>query len=210
MLLSTKVLIEGEHKNIRAGDGSGYFIDPIFSSSTLIITDINILVDTSNRFMKNKVIEGLRENNLHPDDIDFVILTHFHLDHLENIATFKNAKILASNVIRSSKGRAKIYYKLPKNVIKDIEIFKTPGHTLDSISIKAGDTIIAGDAVREDIILSQKLPAYQNGEKYLNSMKTIFSMKPKKIIPGHGSVIEGEKLENMRKLVKNFTMKNVF
>ena len=67
------------------------------SSSTLIITNNhNIIVDTSTRDMKDMIIKGLSELNLTLDDIDVVINTHLHYDHIENNSLFKNATFYAS------------------------------------------------------------------------------------------------------------------
>ena len=56
----------------------------------------NIIIDTSTKENKEPLIEDLKKLNLNPDEINIVILTHSHYDHVGNINLFKNAKIYAS------------------------------------------------------------------------------------------------------------------
>lgn len=61
-------------------------------------TGINkVLFDTG--LKQDNLLSALKNNNINPDDIEYVFLTHSHLDHIggligeDNSKTFKNAKI---------------------------------------------------------------------------------------------------------------------
>ncbi|MCA9382061.1 MBL fold metallo-hydrolase, partial [Candidatus Dojkabacteria bacterium] len=68
------------------------------SSSTILITsnDVRVLVDPGT---SPNLLEKLKEVNLGPDSIDFIFLTHFHIDHVLNIRFFPNTPILDSETI---------------------------------------------------------------------------------------------------------------
>ncbi len=56
--------------------------------------DINIIVDPGLLKDKRDLIDVLSKENLSPEDIDYVALTHSHADHFANIGLFPNAKLL--------------------------------------------------------------------------------------------------------------------
>ena len=209
--MKIKVLFEGRHDNHYLEDGNGYDIFPLYSSSTLILGKKKILVDTGDISSVDKLLDSLKKEGLTPDEIDFLVLTHFHLDHCSNVYLFKNSEIVTCSAVRFPSGKARILKNFPSGYVAGVEIMKTPGHTLDSISVIAGDAICAGDAVRENHIRNKRIPKYRSGEMYLGSLKKIFNLsKIKKIIPGHGKVIEGDNLNELREIVNNLTLKNVF
>jgi N-acyl homoserine lactone hydrolase len=123
------------------------------------------------------LISGLKNNSLTPDDIDYVIITHFHYDHLSNIKLFNNARIIISRkgFINSlcPKHKSMINHPLfPKDIFlyflddaKDrlilaeeeeeilpgIKLFWVGGHTMCSQAVKIetenGKVVLTGDIV---------------------------------------------------------------
>ncbi|MBW9220723.1 MBL fold metallo-hydrolase [Methanothermococcus sp. SCGC AD-155-M21] len=147
------------------------------SSVTFIKTkEHNIIVDTSSKDKRDIIIEGLAKLGLSPEDIDIVINTHSHWDHVENNDLFKNARIIDYENYKSFEDR-------------EIEIIKTPGHTEDSISVIYMDYIIVGDASPlKDNILNDIEPKLNIDEKLaLKTLKKIKSMG-KNIITGHEGI----------------------
>ena len=65
------------------------------SSVTFIKTgNHNIIIDTSSRDKRDVILKGLEELNLSPKDIDIIINTHSHWDHVGNNHLFKSAKVI--------------------------------------------------------------------------------------------------------------------
>lgn len=134
-----------------------------------------------------------------------VINTHFHWDHVLGNCCFDGCKIISHEKCRelldacweSQLTENKKYVlgnadkKLP-NVTFDskvyfeddeIELFYSPGHTADSISIydHEEEILYVGDNLEKPIVY------LENGdvEAYIKTLETYISYKPKKIMAGH-------------------------
>jgi len=201
-----KVLIKGEHTNHYH---NGYYrIDPLTSSVTLIREgENNILVDTGAFVYGEKLKEELAEEELKPEDINYIFNTHYHLDHTTNNYLFPIAVVFVGNGVLDLKtGICDIFDDKSLRKLPDgVEVLETPGHTSSHFSVvykDGGQTyVVAGDAVREDILRDPEIPsASQKNPEFWKSVKKIFEVADV-IIPGHGDVIEGEKFEELRKLL---------
>jgi glyoxylase-like metal-dependent hydrolase (beta-lactamase superfamily II) len=194
------VLLEGIHEDKGPKEGTWVVnsLDPICSSVTLLKDKDNILVDTGYRGFGEEILTCLNKQGLTSDEIDIVFNTHNHFDHCYNNYLFKNAKVIH--------GQNEFYPKkldvFSSIAIPGVEIIKTPGHYPDhqSIIVRTDQTyIIAGDAFREDIIREEEKWNSMN-DKYVKSAKLILSIA-NVIIPGHGRVIQGEILEELRTII---------
>jgi len=86
-MATVKVLIKGHHsKDVENRPKIG-------STVTLIRGQKNIIVDTGSFLDRDRLITALEKENLTPEDIDMVIITHLDLDHIVNTYLFKDAKI---------------------------------------------------------------------------------------------------------------------
>ena len=147
------------------------------SSVTFIKTERHsIVVDTSSRDKRDVIVKGLEKLNISPRDIDIVINTHSHWDHVGNNELFKNAEVINYENYRSLKD-------------KEIEILETPGHTWDSISVVYGDYIVVGDAAPlKDNIIKEVAPGINvDRELALNTLRRIKSLG-KHIVTGHDGI----------------------
>ncbi len=92
----------------------------------------HFVIDTGNYFMRNELLMSLETNNIHPDEIDFVVNTHLHFDHCGNNEMFPNARIIMPaeeldfivEVLRRSKKDSfeyikRIYPLIPDDKIKN-------------------------------------------------------------------------------------------
>lgn len=200
-----KILLEGIHTN---HIGEGYYdIDPLTSSVTLIQKDSkNILIDTGTPKFFQKIKEELAKHALTPDDIHYILNTHFHLDHCGCDAFFKNAIVwVGRSNLDYKTGRARVFTDTSKiKYPAGIQPLFTPGHTADHTSYLFEENgvkyVCSGDALREDTIRSQRIPRCQLPEKFVPSMKMIFEAADV-IIPGHGRAIEDKLKKELYELV---------
>lgn len=157
----------------------------------------NILVDTGTRSNQAKLLKALKTADLKPNDIDYVIITHAHTDHLENLGLFDKAQSL--NVFEIKKGDVfqlseEIIEKGEKQLTKNIKIVSTPGHTSECISVlvKTDDGVVAvaGDLfVRKQV---EKAIFLDNEKLYQKSRKLIIQLADY-IVPGHGGIFKVNK-----------------
>ncbi len=196
-MAKVKILIEGY---AREKDGAEFA-----SSSTTLIqeVDLKIIVDPGTN--RELLLEALRKENLSPDKINYVILTHYHLDHSLLAGVFEKAKILDNEDIYSWDGKIESHGgKIPGT---DIEIIKTPGHDMFHCSVlvqdeNLGKVAIAGDVFWWEDSQEQKTdkgslielqdPYVKNEEDLVNSRKKVLAFADY-IIPGHGKPFKVEK-----------------
>jgi len=189
-----KVLIKGYAKEINKKEFAS-------STSTLIQdNNLNIIVDPG--MDRKALLKGLSKEGLNPEDINFVIVTHTHLDHSLLIGILKNAKILDNSDIFSFDGQISEHDgKIPGT---DIEIIETPGHDQFHCSVLVntedlGKVIIAGDVfwwaddeeqkIDRQSLLEHKDP-YVKDEKALRESREKILKIANYIIPGHGKMFK--------------------
>jgi glyoxylase-like metal-dependent hydrolase (beta-lactamase superfamily II) len=192
-----KILIEGYAREENDSEFA--------SSSTVLIRDgnFNIIVDPG--MNRNLLLEALKKENLSPEDIDFVVLTHYHLDHVLLVGIFEHAKILDNGDIYSWDGKIESHEgKVPGT---DIEIIKTPGHDMFGCSVlvkteEFGKVAIVADVfwwedaqpqkTDEESLMTHEDPYVKNEEDLMNSRKKVLEIADY-IIPGHGKMFKVEK-----------------
>lgn len=159
------------------------------SSVTLVVAESwKMVVDTGQKGEDEQILKGLASLDLQPKDIDFVVNTHYHNDHVGNNYLFSNAKILAPNDWEM--------------MATGVWTIHTPGHSLDSISVivEAGVESIEINATRRFfrvvVIAGDALPTFGNFQKNLppalhvdrdlavSSMAKIVALADV-VVPGH-------------------------
>ena len=200
-MAEVKVLVKGKHSK----NEEGKLV--IGSTVTLIKSSENIIVDTGSFLDKDKIIEELKKENLTPEDINIVVLTHLHLDHLVNTYLFKNAKVFCKfkgtypgQAHYPSKGyleKAEIADGV--KLTEEVEFLLTPGHTPDMVSVVVntaeGKVVIAGDAFPNESFLNlekQPDPLFMDVEEFNKSRNKILEIADY-IVPGHGDIFKVEK-----------------
>lgn len=201
-MAEVKVLIAGIHDHIKDKLVIG-------STVTLIKSDKNILVDTSGFGKEKELKKRLAEENLTFEDIDIVLLSHLHLDHLCNVHLFPNALIYCKFCGGNYPGQRhfpkegaleRFNLKDGTEIAKDVSIIELPGHTSDLIGLivktKNGKVIIASDAMstEKNMQMENKPPVMilWNEEAYDSSRKKILEIADY-IIPGHGDLFKVKK-----------------
>lgn len=171
----------------------------VTSTATLIQdNNLNVIVDPG--MNREALLNGLAKERLKTGDINFVIVTHTHLDHCLLAGIFENAKILDIGEIWSFNGNiAEHNGKVPGTEIK---LIKTPGHDQFHCSVLVktddlGKVIIAGDVfwwlddekqkTDKQSLLKHKDPYVKNSQALRESRKKILNLAGY-IIPGHGKM----------------------
>ena len=138
-----------------------------------------------------------------PEDVDIVINTHCHYDHVANNHLFTNAVFymhekeipyaktcLGTAELFKAKYSPQDFKPIPKKIRLGkitLDVIHTPGHTPGSICLyeKESQTLISGDLVFSDGI--GRIDLQQGNAKELKkSIEKISKLKIKHLLPGHG------------------------
>ena len=163
---------------------------------TLINGPKNIIVDTGLPKDRHAILATLETDNLSPSDIDFVVCTHGHSDHISNNNLFPDATFIVSYDV--SHGDIYTLHDFgsgaPYRIDDDVEVVATPGHTGQDMSVlvttEAGVIAIVGDLFecKDDIkneILWRSMshfPELQEASRRRIMAAADF------IVPGHGEM----------------------
>jgi glyoxylase-like metal-dependent hydrolase (beta-lactamase superfamily II) len=132
--------------------------------------EVRTVVDTGHVGMRRNILEALVKHGLTVEEIDVVLLTHAHWDHVQNVDLFPNAKIVLSRTEWTSIQRdtprdlmTPVWTKhlLPEDrvvlvepgddIIPGVELIAAPGHTLGclalAIQLDQELAIITADAI---------------------------------------------------------------
>lgn len=161
------------------------------STSTLVrADDRTIVIDTSSKFLRPALKGSFRELGVSAKDVDTVVLTHCHSDHMENLDMFPNAKVY---VHAGAPGELKFKHEIVEGdmeLCKGVRLVHTPGHTEDSMSVFVEADrryAVVGDAIPLEANYLKKVPPALNYDKDLamQSIKSIVRFADV-IVPGHG------------------------
>ena len=168
----------------------GREITEAHSTSVLIRTDeVNIVVDTSTKYMLPAVKTSFKQLGILPKDVNMAVLTHTHHDHCGNNDLFKKAEFyVREEECPGKKGYTSVSRDL--EIASGIRLVHTPGHTEGSMSVLIDSDrkyAVAGDAIPlEDNFLKMMPPGIScDKEKAMKSIKSIIEYADV-IIPGHG------------------------
>jgi N-acyl homoserine lactone hydrolase len=173
---------------VRGEDGK---ITEANSTATLIRADGRlIVVDTSTPYMRPAIKTAFKQIGVFPKDVDTVVLTHSHSDHIGNLDMFQNAKVLiraeeAGNI----EGAEAVSSDM--TIAKGVRLVHTPGHTKGSMSVFADGDLkyaVVGDAIPLKDNVKKMVPPGVNHDADLamKSIKTIIEYADM-VIPGHDS-----------------------
>jgi len=182
------------------------------STNTVLIRDegMNIILDPGilqlGRYGSLK--KRLEEFNLTPDDIDLVINSHCHYDHVEANYMFRGKPLIIHE--KELEYTDKLYWpewreaflgimdiksvKGDHRITENVRVIETVGHTPGSITtlVETDEGLVAlvGDAVivKEDLLeLRPPSVVTKNieAEVAVNSLKKIRSLNPVLVVPGH-------------------------
>ena len=179
-MAEVKVLVKGY-----TGSDSG---DEKTCATISLIRDGNIImvIDPGVLESQQVLIDALKKEGIGVNDVNYVGLTHSHIDHFRNIGMFPDAKTL------------EFYGIWDKNTVKDwkedfsenIKIIKTPGHSRTGISFLV-NTNIGKVAVVGDVFWKENYPEideYANNMKELKKSRKLVLKLADFIVPGHADM----------------------
>ena len=113
-----------------------------------------ILVDTGSPWDQQVLLASLHSFNVQPHEVDHVVCTHGHVDHVGNLNLFPKARILVGTDCVQLDGNTFAchdYNVAPYEICESVRVLATPGHTLDSVSVMVEGTPLGTVALVGDL-----------------------------------------------------------
>ncbi len=190
-MAAVKVLVRGYAEKFKDGSERA-------SSTVTLITDSDIRVIVDPGMDRAALLGALKKEGLGPDRIDYVVLTHNHLDHCLLAGIFNNAKVLDNEQTYSFAGRIGSHDGTVPGT--GIRIINTPGHDAFHCSVLAEDRWLGTVAIAGDVfwwydgemrrmspegLMKHTDPYVKDRAALLASRKWILRIADH-VIPGHG------------------------
>nr|XP_040038322.1 metallo-beta-lactamase domain-containing protein 1 isoform X1 [Gasterosteus aculeatus aculeatus] len=127
---------------------------------TLITGPRTILVDTGGPWDRSFLLTTLKKRGLEPGDIDVVVGTHGHSDHIGNLSLFPTAVMMVGydvsegDAYRPSRLAEGLAHTIDEHVyvssLPQVSVVPCPGHTGQDVSVQVtgtsvGTVLVAGD-----------------------------------------------------------------
>jgi len=198
-------VLEGLHAflwaNPQANNCNTFFID----------RQKRILVDPGHHQLFGHIQDGLRKLSITPQDIDLVIITHGHPDHMEAVRIFAGTSTsiavpaIEMDYIRNLPphlaGALGIADFEPDILLDEgnlrvgdvnLQIVHTPGHSPGSICLYWAEkkVLLTGDVVFSQGLGRTDLPG-GDGEKLKESINRISQFDTDYLLTGHGDMVSG-------------------
>lgn len=166
------------------------------SSSAVLVQEkeLNIIVDPG--LAREPLATGLQKVGLKPEDIHYVLLTHYHPDHAFGAAWFPRAKIIDYESIYEGDLVAKHDGFVPGT---ELAIIHTPGHSAEHCSLTVptdkGMVVVAGDVFwwyenEEQTLDIKRSDPYAQDQAGLQASRAKVLKLADFLIPGHGRVMK--------------------
>jgi glyoxylase-like metal-dependent hydrolase (beta-lactamase superfamily II) len=172
---------------------SGNTILEASSTVSLVVSaEKRIIVDTGSPTDLKLLREALRAASVRPSDVDIVVNTHLHMDHIGGNSLFPNARFYAHRLENPPLGTIRVSEGF--ELLPGVELVLTPGHTAGSISVLVlADRryAICGDAIPTRANVENHVPPSININPRL-ALKSMDSLEASAdvIVPGHEAPFE--------------------
>jgi glyoxylase-like metal-dependent hydrolase (beta-lactamase superfamily II) len=189
--IKVKVLIEGYARQTKTGW--------VASSTVVYINDCGKQIIVDPGINKELLLQRLESEKIKTSDIDYVFLTHYHLDHAYLAAIFEKAVILDGFTIYKKDKETDYTKNIPGT---NIQLIPSPGHASEHHSLlvtieNQGKIVVAGDVFwfkdidKQEIDINKNDPFAQDAKKLTESRKKLLKIADW-IIPGHGRLIKNQ------------------
>ena len=174
--------------------------------------DKNVLIDTGISSNFRHLVGCLRQLGLKARDIDLVVLTHEHFDHIGAAAFFFKTAVIAAHRLAANKielqdefvtltryrdAASKPFYAhlwLEDDALialgnYELGVVHTPGHTSGCICVyePTERLLFSGDTVFANGTLSE-IATSGNISDYVNSLQRLSTLRIVELCPGHGRI----------------------
>jgi len=177
----------------------------------LIDGDKKILIDPGHYHLLDHVRDHLTRLSLGLEDMDLVIITHGHPDHMEGVKAFQGTDTLVAvspwemefiRTVAPHYGEAMGIPDVEPQILlqegdlkvgsRRFEVIHTPGHSPGSICLYWPDqkVLFTGDVVFNQGIGRTDLPG-GNGSQLKESIRRISSLDVEYLLTGHGDAVVG-------------------
>ncbi len=184
------------------------------ANTYLINGSKRILIDPGHDHLFGNIKDHLSRLSLTPQDIDLVLLTHGHPDHVEAVRGFSNSHALIGlheTELNFVKKLAPHYGTAlgvadfePQILLQEgalqvgnmqVQIIHTPGHSPGSVCIywPQEKTLITGDVIFYQGIGRTDLPG-GDGQRLKESINRLSNLEVEHLLPGHGEAVSGREL----------------
>ncbi|HTT92792.1 MAG TPA: MBL fold metallo-hydrolase [Acidimicrobiales bacterium] len=170
-----------------------------------------IVVDTGHTGRRGPLEAELGKRSLHGSDIDVVVCTHAHWDHIENLNIFERAQIFLHpderryarqphrndtacpnwvDAVLAYYGERIREVEEGAEIIPGVEIVEAPGHSAGTIAVSAatadGVAVITGDAIQNSMVAVERRNAlvFWDNEMASRSIEKLLEIGDI-IYPGH-------------------------
>ena len=198
-------------QSMTANNCNAYFIDG----------PVRVLIDPGHSRLFDHVAQGIKQLGLTIADIDVLICTHAHPDHIEAVQLFKDMPTHFTIHQEEWQWAATIGKQMsaafgidmdaivPDFFVREgdlsldgleMNIIHTPGHSPGSITLywPSQKALFTGDLVFKEGLGRTDLPG-GDGAKLKESIKRLTDLEVQWLLPGHGEIISGAE-----KVQKNF------
>lgn len=171
-------------------DEDGNVLEAHSTSVLIRAAGHNIVVDPSDKYMDAAVRTAFKQIGILPDDVDMVVLTHTHSDHIENLGMYRKARVYVHSGSKVQIPGSIIIDAPEYKLCEGVRLVHTPGHANEEMSVFVNADrkyVCAGDAIPlEDNFVKNVPPALNiDARLALESIKKIRDYADV-VIPGHG------------------------
>jgi hydroxyacylglutathione hydrolase len=184
-------------------------------NSYLIEGAFRILIDPGHQHLFHGLKDSLQVMGIGLGDIDLIIATHIHPDHIEAVQSFSSLSTMVTIHVEECRYFRETIARYPQFEFDffltegslragdvELEVIHTPGHSPGSICIywPFRKALFAGDVIFEQGVGRTDLPGGRS-DQLKDSIRRLSSLDVELLLPGHGTIIRGKE-----EVARNFAL----